>query len=110
MPSTALTREARHFSDLLFELQDRRDVPITSESCRRLWELAQIAYMTSTLELAAKVYLDGEWYTPRMWRSIRREIFHNLRGIAKILEFYESENVSSSSVSEESSELSPESV
>lgn len=110
MPETALTQEAREFSDLLFGLQDREDVPMTSESCRRLWELARIAYMTSTHELPADVYLDGEVHTPRMWRGIRREVFHSLRGITKVLEFYESENVSSLSVSEESSVLSSESV
>lgn len=109
MPPTALTREARLFSDLLFEVQSREGVPITSESCRRLWELARIAHMTSILELPGEIHLDGEVYTPRMWRSVRRDIFYNLRGVAKILESYEEENVSSSSSVSESESV-PESV
>lgn len=94
---------------MLFEVQDREGVPITSESCRRLWELARIAHMTSSHDLTAEVHLNGEVYTPRQWRSVRRDIFYNLRGVAKILESYQLENVSSSSsVSEEDS--TPESV
>lgn len=86
-----LLREARGFSDLLFHVQDKEAAPITSESCRRLWDLARVAYITSANELVECVFCNGEVYTPRMWRSLRRAAFHQMRDIERVLRCFEEE-------------------